>query len=95
MATYLDVASLVGIKIHSSGVISNGTVNVPAGNYYALCSVINEEANSSTYNSLQSIVVGAGEAMAVNVAGQASVSGINLGPNGDSKINYVIYTNNQ
>tara|TARA_Y100001938_G_scaffold88537_1_gene121371 strand:- start:1378 stop:1665 length:288 start_codon:yes stop_codon:yes gene_type:complete len=95
MATYLDVASLVGIKIHSSGVISNGTVNVPAGNYYALASIINAESSGSNFNSLQSIVVGAGEAMVVTAGGQASISGVNLGEASGSKINYVIYTNNQ
>ena len=95
MATYLDVASLVGIKIHSAGVISNGTVTVPAGSYYALCSVINSNSSGSTYNALQSIVVGAGEAMAVSAGGQASVSGTSIGGASGSKINYVIYTNNQ
>ena len=91
MATYLDVASLVGIKISTSGSVSAGnSYTVPADSFaYAFFNY----PTATTFNPIA--VVPAGGVLAVSSGGQATLNAVNKGPTSGGSITYVVFTNNQ
>lgn len=97
MATYIDVAALVGIKIHSSGNLAAGdSVTVPTGSFYALVTYINTNIGVGDTHKIQApMIVGNNQAMAIGAGGQFSIGGVNIGYASGSTAQYVIYTNNQ
>lgn len=95
MATYIDVAALVGIKISTSGALStNGsTYTVPSGSY-AEVSVIAPGTGQSDNNIMLMKVVPAGGVITRTDASSISISGVSLSIS-NAVINYVVFTNNQ
>ena len=96
MATYLDVTSLVGVKINSSGMLGTGnSLTVPAGGY-ALITYINTNFTLTNTDKLPgTMVVGAGQTVAVSAGGQLTISGVNVGYTTGSTCHYVTFVNNQ
>ena len=103
MATYIDVAALVGIKIHSSGKLSVGdSVTVPSGTYYALVQLYHTDMTTSgnTNDIPAPLIAGSNQAIAISDdgggAGTFSIGGHGVGSSKTgTSAHYVIYANNQ
>ena len=103
MATYLDVAALVGIKIHSSGKLSVGeSVTVPSGNYYALVQLFHPAMTTSgnTNDMPSPLIAGSNQAIAISSTGGGngafSIGGHDVGSTVVGiTAQYVIFQNNQ
>lgn len=95
MATYIDVAALVGIKIHSSTVLDGvgETVTVPSGGYALVTAVSSSATSAVTINDSMQIV-GAGGVITKNGANTYEINGYEKSANG-VKVNVVIFINNQ
>jgi len=97
MATYIDVASLVGIKIHSSGVLDvNETVTVPSG-CYAQFSI--QDVGNTPFRDQNIMIAGAGTTFGLTAANEFTLNGITGAPAAASgstnHVHYVIFQNNQ
>jgi len=96
MATYIDVAALVGIKIHSSGVLDNNeTVTVPAS-CYAQFSI--QDASNTAFKDQSIMIAGGGTTFGFNGSNEFLLNGVttDLANNGSTNhCHYVIFSNNQ
>ena len=101
MATYLDVAALVGIKISSTGSLARGdsAVTVPS-NSYAEIYILSTEANLANGSEdiyANKIIAVAGDTIDYQSGGNIVIGGVTITSqnNAFARVKFVVFTNNQ
>ena len=101
MATYLDVASLVGIKISSTGSLTKGdsAFTVPS-NSYAEIYILSTEPNLASGSVdiyANKIIAVAGDTIDYQSGGNIVIGGVTVTSqnNAFARVKFVVFTNNQ
>ena len=101
MATYLDVASLVGIKISSTGSLTKGdsAFTVPS-NSYAEIYILSTEPNLASGSVdiyANKIIAVAGDTIDYQSSGNIVIGGVTVTSqnNAFARVKFVVFTNNQ